>query len=108
MFTLCICNISNDEMDFEMSHDKEKNLKLNRGQEDQKKYLSRVSPVLFFSLQFSFTCMVDIDQLKLIMMLVGTPGPELLMKISSESVSVQQPVVSLLCVALCCFTQLFS
>ncbi|TRZ02981.1 hypothetical protein DNTS_004985 [Danionella cerebrum] len=28
-----------------------------------------------------------IDQLKLIMMLVGTPGPELLMKISSESVS---------------------
>uniref|UniRef100_A0A673A9A6 mitogen-activated protein kinase n=1 Tax=Sphaeramia orbicularis TaxID=375764 RepID=A0A673A9A6_9TELE len=30
-----------------------------------------------------------IDQLKLIMMLVGTPGPELLMKISSESVSVK-------------------
>uniref|UniRef100_A0A4W6CQU0 mitogen-activated protein kinase n=1 Tax=Lates calcarifer TaxID=8187 RepID=A0A4W6CQU0_LATCA len=30
-----------------------------------------------------------IDQLKLIMMLVGTPGPELLMKISSESVSSQ-------------------
>uniref|UniRef100_A0A8C1AWX5 mitogen-activated protein kinase n=2 Tax=Cyprinus carpio TaxID=7962 RepID=A0A8C1AWX5_CYPCA len=28
-----------------------------------------------------------IDQLKLIMLLVGTPGPELLMKISSESVS---------------------
>lgn len=32
-------------------------------------------------------CVVDIDQLKLIMMLVGTPGPELLMKSSSESVS---------------------
>uniref|UniRef100_A0A3B4WK47 mitogen-activated protein kinase n=1 Tax=Seriola lalandi dorsalis TaxID=1841481 RepID=A0A3B4WK47_SERLL len=30
-----------------------------------------------------------IDQLKLIMLLVGTPGPELLMKISSESVSSQ-------------------
>uniref|UniRef100_A0AAQ5YDK6 mitogen-activated protein kinase n=1 Tax=Amphiprion ocellaris TaxID=80972 RepID=A0AAQ5YDK6_AMPOC len=30
-----------------------------------------------------------IDQLKLIMLLVGTPGPELLMKISSESVSLQ-------------------
>uniref|UniRef100_A0A665U0I1 mitogen-activated protein kinase n=1 Tax=Echeneis naucrates TaxID=173247 RepID=A0A665U0I1_ECHNA len=30
-----------------------------------------------------------IDQLKLIMMLVGTPGPELLMKISSECVSSQ-------------------
>uniref|UniRef100_A0A8C7Z1D8 mitogen-activated protein kinase n=1 Tax=Oryzias sinensis TaxID=183150 RepID=A0A8C7Z1D8_9TELE len=31
-----------------------------------------------------------IDQLKLIMMLVGTPGPELLMKISSEPVSVRK------------------
>lgn len=31
----------------------------------------------------------DIDQLKLIMLLVGTPGAELLMKISSESVSFQ-------------------
>ncbi|KAF3856068.1 hypothetical protein F7725_016791, partial [Dissostichus mawsoni] len=31
----------------------------------------------------------NIDQLKLIMMLVGTPGPELLMKSSSESVSVK-------------------
>uniref|UniRef100_A0A671YWR3 mitogen-activated protein kinase n=1 Tax=Sparus aurata TaxID=8175 RepID=A0A671YWR3_SPAAU len=31
-----------------------------------------------------------IDQLKLIMLLVGTPGPELLMKISSESVSSQR------------------
>lgn len=30
---------------------------------------------------------VDIDQLKLIMLLVGTPGPELLKKLSSESVS---------------------
>uniref|UniRef100_A0AAR2L9M6 mitogen-activated protein kinase n=1 Tax=Pygocentrus nattereri TaxID=42514 RepID=A0AAR2L9M6_PYGNA len=29
-----------------------------------------------------------IDQLKLIMLLVGTPGPELLMKVSSDSVSV--------------------
>uniref|UniRef100_A0A7N8YJZ8 mitogen-activated protein kinase n=1 Tax=Mastacembelus armatus TaxID=205130 RepID=A0A7N8YJZ8_9TELE len=32
-----------------------------------------------------------IDQLKLIMMLVGTPRPELLMKLSSESVSPQSP-----------------
>lgn len=32
---------------------------------------------------------VDIDQLKLIMLLVGTPGPELLKKLSSESVSSQ-------------------
>ncbi|KAG7220727.1 hypothetical protein INR49_017841 [Caranx melampygus] len=31
----------------------------------------------------------NIDQLKLIMLLVGTPGPELLMKISSDSVSSQ-------------------
>uniref|UniRef100_A0A8C9XXS0 mitogen-activated protein kinase n=1 Tax=Sander lucioperca TaxID=283035 RepID=A0A8C9XXS0_SANLU len=31
-----------------------------------------------------------IDQLKLILLLVGTPGPELLMKISSESVSSQR------------------
>lgn len=30
---------------------------------------------------------LDIDQLKLILRLVGTPGPELLKKISSESVS---------------------
>lgn len=36
---------------------------------------------------FLHVSVVDIDQLKLIMMLVGTPGPELLMKISSESVS---------------------
>lgn len=34
---------------------------------------------------------IDIDELKLIMLLVGTPGPELLMKISSESVSVRHP-----------------
>uniref|UniRef100_A0A673N4F4 mitogen-activated protein kinase n=1 Tax=Sinocyclocheilus rhinocerous TaxID=307959 RepID=A0A673N4F4_9TELE len=32
-----------------------------------------------------FSKLDDIDQLKLIMLLVGTPGPELLMKISSES-----------------------
>ena len=36
---------------------------------------------------FLYLTRVDIDQLKLIMLLVGTPGPELLMKISSESVS---------------------
>lgn len=34
---------------------------------------------------FLHVSVVDIDQLKLIMMLVGTPGPEFLMKISSES-----------------------
>jgi len=45
--------------------------------------------------------LLDIDQLKLIMMLVGTPGPELLMKISSESVSVIPPsFVELPCAAL--------
>ena len=38
-------------------------------------------------LVFLYRVPVDIDQLKLIMLLVGTPGPELLMKISSESVS---------------------
>lgn len=38
---------------------------------------------------FLHVSVVDIDQLKLIMMLVGTPGPEFLMKISSESVSVK-------------------
>lgn len=42
---------------------------------------------------------VDIDQLKLIMMLVGTPGPELLMKISSESVSVKYHPTRLCCTA---------
>lgn len=36
---------------------------------------------------FLYFALKDIDQLKLIMMLVGTPGPELLMKISSDSVS---------------------
>lgn len=41
-------------------------------------------PAYFFSFMLLFK---DIDQLKLIMLLVGTPGPELLMKISSESVS---------------------
>lgn len=40
-------------------------------------------------LVFLYRVPVDIDQLKLIMLLVGTPGPELLMKISSESVSSQ-------------------
>lgn len=44
--------------------------------------LSLVQPLVFL-----YRVPVDIDQLKLIMMLVGTPGPELLMKISSESVS---------------------
>lgn len=34
---------------------------------------------------------VDIDQLKLIMTLVGTPEPELMMKMSSESVSAIPP-----------------
>ncbi|KTG46530.1 hypothetical protein cypCar_00015316 [Cyprinus carpio] len=34
---------------------------------------------------FLHLILLDIDQLKLIMLLVGTPGPELLMKISSES-----------------------
>lgn len=38
---------------------------------------------------FSFMRVIDIAQLKLIMMLVGTPGPELLMKSSSESVSLK-------------------
>lgn len=44
-----------------------------------------------------FLCVVllDIDQLKLIMLLVGTPGPELLMKISSESVSFWEVLVCL-------------
>ena len=42
------------------------------------------------SLVFLYRVLVDIDQLKLIMMLVGTPGPGLLMKISSESVSSQK------------------
>lgn len=41
-------------------------------------------------LVFLYRVPVDIDQLKLIMLLVGTPGPELLMKISSESVSSQR------------------
>lgn len=41
-------------------------------------------------LLFLYRVPLDIDQLKLIMMLVGTPGPELLMKISSESVSSQK------------------
>lgn len=40
-------------------------------------------------LVFLYRVLVDIDQLKLIMLLVGTPGPELLMKISSDSVSSQ-------------------
>lgn len=38
-------------------------------------------------LVFLYCVPVEIDQLKLIMMLVGTPGPEHLMKISSDSVS---------------------
>lgn len=36
---------------------------------------------------FLYSPPVDIDQLKLILRLVGTPGAELLKKISSESVS---------------------
>lgn len=36
---------------------------------------------------FLYFALKDIDQLKLILMLVGTPEPELLMKISSDSVS---------------------
>ncbi|KAK1799942.1 hypothetical protein P4O66_006460 [Electrophorus voltai] len=39
------------------------------------------SPLLTF---FLYVAPEDIDQLKLILMLVGTPGPELLMKISSD------------------------
>lgn len=38
---------------------------------------------------FLHVSVVDIDQLQLIMTLVGSPGPELLMKISSEFVSVK-------------------
>uniref|UniRef100_A0A673CP84 mitogen-activated protein kinase n=1 Tax=Sphaeramia orbicularis TaxID=375764 RepID=A0A673CP84_9TELE len=40
-----------------------------------------------------------IDQLRLIMRLVGTPGPEFLMKLSSESVSSQNPLFTLFCKA---------
>lgn len=40
-------------------------------------------------LVFLYHLFVEIDQLNLIMKYVGTPGPELLMKISSESVSFQ-------------------
>lgn len=43
---------------------------------------------LCFASAFPLCFNVDIDQLKLIMLLVGTPGPELLMKMSSETVSV--------------------
>ncbi|KAL7408372.1 hypothetical protein ABVT39_022357 [Epinephelus coioides] len=42
-------------------------------------------PTLSIPPVFLHVSAVDIDQLKLIMTLVGTPGPELLMKISSES-----------------------
>lgn len=42
---------------------------------------------LCFASAFPLCSNVDIDQLKLIMLLVGTPGPELLTKMSSESVS---------------------
>lgn len=56
-------------------------------------------------LVFLYRLLVDIDQLKLILMLVGTPGPDLLMKISSESVSSQiharffpsSPILPLFC-----------
>lgn len=56
---------------------------------------------------FLHVSVVDIDQLKLIMMLVGTPGPELLMKISSESVSVEYHPAQFChsapsCLCLCC------
>lgn len=56
------------------------------------------SPLYFIGLLlFHFICpriflygpLLDIDQLKLILRLVGTPGPELLKKISSESVSLK-------------------
>jgi len=50
---------------------------------------------------FLYFALKDIDQLKLIMMLVGTPGPEFLMKVSSESVSVSVlPEFDSLCVAM--------
>lgn len=48
---------------------------------------------------FLHVSVVDIDQLKLIMMLVGTPGPELLMKISSESVSFEHRPIQFCCAA---------
>lgn len=65
-------------------------------------------------LVFLYHVLVDIDQLKLIMMLVGTPGPELLMKISSESVSSQSNArffsnpFSALNSPLCCLVELLS
>lgn len=49
-------------------------------------------PPSFYFIFFLHASVIDIDQLKLIMMLVGTPGPELLMKISSDSVSVKRPI----------------
>lgn len=48
--------------------------------------------IFFFFWFFLHVSVIDIDQLKLIMMLVGTPGPELLVKISSDSVSVKSPI----------------
>lgn len=45
-------------------------------------------PFLCLASVFPLCFNIDIDQLKLIMLLVGTPGPDLLMKISSDSVSV--------------------
>lgn len=45
---------------------------------------------------FLHVIVVDIDQLQRILYLVGTPGPELSMKISSESVSVKKQKTSLL------------
>ena len=72
-------------------------------------YLSILSPYPTPSIPpvFLHVSVVDIDQLKLIMMLVGTPGPKLMMKISSESVSVMHhPTQFLLhcpsCLCLCC------
>lgn len=45
------------------------------------------SSLLFCPDIFLYSPPLDIDQLKLILRLVGTPGAELLKKISSESVS---------------------
>lgn len=42
---------------------------------------------------------VDIDQLKRIMVLVGKPGDEFMMKISSESVSVKYHPTQFCCTA---------
>lgn len=70
-------------------------------------HLTPSSPTPSILPVFLHGSVVDIDQLKLIMTLVGTPEPELLMKISSESVSVKYHPAQFChtapsCLCLCC------